>query len=162
MKGCCCAGDSTARALTARLGFTLLEVISALLIMGILTTLGVPRLRGWITHEEARAARLLVTTRLATARATAVQRGCPADLHLDEATEQVWVTACQLGGAGLDTVGSVADVLALHGATFTSSGNLVRFAPAGLSFGSSWVDITFSKAGYDVPLKISPVGRPVW
>ncbi len=146
----------------ARLGFTLLEVLFALVIMGVVLALGVPRLRDWMTHEGARAARLEVTTKLAAARSAAVQRGCQAELHIDDATSQVWVTACQVQGAGIDTVGSVVDLSVSHGVTFTSTGNLVGLTPQGLSFGVSCIAITFSKGGYDVLLDISPVGRPVW
>lgn len=146
----------------ARLGFTLLEILSALVIMGVVLALGVPRFRDWMTHEGARAARLEVTTKLAAARSAAVQRGCQAQLNIDDVTARVWVTACKVQGVGTDTVGSVADLSASHGVTFTSDGNLVSFSPQGLSFGVSWIAITFSKGGYDVLLDISPVGRPVW
>ena len=143
-------------------GFSLVEILVTLVIMGAVFVMGVPRLHDWVAREGARAARLEFTTRLAAARSTAVQRGCQANLHLDDATSHVWVTACKVDGAGIDTIGSVGDLSASHDVTFTSTGSLVSFTPQGIAFGASWMKIAFSKEGYDVPLEISPVGRPVW
>ncbi len=143
-------------------GFTLLEILTALVIMGVVMALGAPRFRDWMTHENVRQARVNVTTQLAGARSIAVQRGCAAVLHIDPSSSRVWITACRLQGVGMDTVGMIENMSSRYGVVFTSTGDSVLFTPQGIAFGAAWTTMTFSKAGYDAVLEISPIGRPLW
>lgn len=143
-------------------GFTLLEVLIAMVIMGIVMGLGAPRFREWLTHENVRQARVSVTTQLAGARSTAVVRGCESVLHIDAAASRVWVTACKLAGAGRDTIGSINNLSSRYGVVFSSTGDSILFTPQGIAFNAAWITMTFSKEGYDAMLEISPLGRSKW
>lgn len=143
-------------------GFTLLEVLIAMVIMGIVMGLGAPRSREWLTHENVRQARVNVTTQLAGARSIAVVRGCESVLHIDAAASRVWVTACKLAGAGRDTIGSIDNLSSRYGVVFSSTGDSILFTPQGIAFNAAWITMTFSKEGYDAMLEISPLGRSKW
>ncbi len=143
-------------------GFTLLEVLTAMVIMGVVMALAAPRFREWLSHESVRQARVHVTTQLAGARSIAVQRGCESVLHVDAVASRVWVTACKLAGPGKDTVGIIDNLSSRYGAVFSSTGDSILFTPQGIAFSAAWITMTFSKEGYDQILEISPLGRPQW
>ncbi len=143
-------------------GFTLLEVLTTMVIMGIVMALGAPRFRDWMNHESVRTARVNVTTHLAGARSIAVQRGCESVLHIDAVASRVWVTVCKLAGPGKDTIGVIDNLSSRYGVVFSSTGDSIRYTPQGIAYSAAWITMTFSKAGYDQILEISPLGRPQW
>ena len=143
-------------------GFTLLEVLTVMVIVGVVTALGAPRFKEWLSHENVRQARVSVTTQLAGARSIAVQRGCESVLHIDAAASRVWVTACKVAGAGKDTIGTIDNIASRYGVVFTSTGDSILFTPQGIAFSAAWIAMTFSKEGYDAILEISPLGRSQW
>ncbi len=146
----------------SRSGFTLVESVIAIVIIGVLVAVGMPSFRDWLLREDVRSARRQVTTHLARGRATAVYRGCPAVLHIDDSAHRVWITSCPLQGAGLDTVGNIDRFLDHFGVAFTTDGDSVLFTPQGVALATASISMTFSKAGYSNSLLITPVGRPVW
>ncbi len=143
-------------------GFTLLEILTALVIAGVVMALAAPRFREVMTHENVRQARANVTLRLAGARSIAVQRGCEAVLHLDQTSSRVWVTTCRPEGGDKDTVGFIENLSSKFGVVFLSTGDSILFTPQGIAFSASWITLTFSKDGYEAVLEISPVGRAQW
>lgn len=143
-------------------GFTLLEVLIVVVIIGVVTGLGAPRFREWLTHESVRQARMSVTTQLAGARSIAVTRGCESVLHVDAAAARVWVTVCKLAGAGQDTIGIIDNLSSRYGVVFSSTGDSILFTPQGIAYNAAWITMTFSKEGYDALLEISPLGRSQW
>lgn len=143
-------------------GFTLLEILTALVIMGVITAVAAPRFRELVTHENVRQARANVTSRLASARSVAVQRGCEAVLHFDQTSSRVWVTTCRPEGGDKDTLGMIENLSSRFGVVFLSTGESILFTPQGIAFSASWITLTFSKDGYEAVLKISPLGRAQW
>ncbi len=143
-------------------GFTLLEILTALVIAGVVMAMAVPSFREMMIHENVRQARANVTLRLAGARSIAVQRGCEAVLHFDQASSRGWVTTCSLGGGDKDTLGMIENLSSKFGVVFLSTGDSILFTPLGIAFSASWITLTFSKDGYDAILEISPVGRAQW
>src|SRR3989442_971631 len=92
-----------------RSGFTTIELIIVVLIIGVIAAIGFPKIRGTLDKTNVRSARVYLSTQLITARATAVQRGCYAVVHFTSgASGAIWVTACprRMPGAGtVDTIG---------------------------------------------------------
>ncbi len=146
----------------SRSGFTLVESVIAIVIIGVLLAIGMPRMQEWWLRENVRSARRQVTTHLARGRATAVYRGCPAVLHIDDTADRIWITACPIQGTGLDTVGTVDYFQRRFGVTFTADGDSVLFTPQGVALAATSISMTFTKAGFTYSLLITPVGRPVW
>ncbi len=144
-------------------GFTLLEILTALVIVGVVMAVAAPKFREMMTHENVRQARANVTMRLASARSIAVQRGCEAVLHFDQTSSRVWVTMCRPEGGGKDTLGFIENLSSRFGVVFLSSpADSILFTPQGIAFSADWITLTFSKDGYDAVLEISPLGRAQW
>ncbi len=73
-------------------GFTAIEILIVMIIIGILAAFGIPRLRNSLEKQNVRSAKALFATLVATARGVAVSRGCPATLTMT--VDSAWVTAC--------------------------------------------------------------------
>ncbi|MGH7646128.1 MAG: pilus assembly FimT family protein [Gemmatimonadales bacterium] len=150
---------------SSRTGFSLVELIVALVIAGVLAVFAVPLARDLGVRESVRGARRAFITHLARARATAVQRGCSAVLHMDAGAGAVWLTACPLtsgGAAAVDTVGEVDNLMDRFGVSVTAGGDSVLYTPQGLAFAASSVPLTFSRGEHSASLEVTPVGRAVW
>jgi prepilin-type N-terminal cleavage/methylation domain-containing protein len=76
----------------SRKGFTTIEMIIVLIMIGVIASIGLPRLRNSLEKQNIRSSKALLATMVATARGSAVQRGCNATLHLT--ADSAWVTAC--------------------------------------------------------------------
>ncbi|HWC74971.1 MAG TPA: GspH/FimT family pseudopilin [Gemmatimonadales bacterium] len=73
-------------------GFSIVEMIIVCILIGVIAAIGLPRLRDGLEHQNVRSAKALLATLAATARGSAIQRGCSATLNMT--TDSVWVTAC--------------------------------------------------------------------
>ncbi|HEV2670347.1 MAG TPA: GspH/FimT family pseudopilin [Gemmatimonadales bacterium] len=73
-------------------GFSAIELIVVLVLISVIAAIGFPRLRDGLEKQNVRSSKALIATLAATARGTAIQRGCPATLNLTG--DSVWVTAC--------------------------------------------------------------------
>src|SRR2546428_13138153 len=96
----CWAGTEGLR--MERSGFTTIEMIIVVLIIGVIAAIGFPKIRGTLDKTNVRSARVYLSTQLVTARATAVQRGCYArGLFNPRASGALCATACprRLSGA---------------------------------------------------------------
>ena len=96
-------------------GFSTIEIIIVVVLIGIIATIGIPRIKNSVELQDRRAMRGALVGYLATARGAAVARGCRGSVHfISGANSRVWVTACStLAGAPL----TQRDTLA--GPTFT-------------------------------------------
>lgn len=86
-----------------RNGFSTIEMIIVVILIGIIASIGFPRLRDGLEKQNVRSAKALTATLVATARGTAIQRGCAATLNLS--ADSIWVTAC-----GVNPVAAVVQV----------------------------------------------------
>lgn len=145
-----------------RPGFTVVELLVVIVIIGIAAAFAFPKMNTAVKHEAVRSARREVTTQLARAKGAAVQRGCRSTLQMRAATGRVWVETCKVTGTTRDTVGTVSQLAAKYGVTVTSTADSFPFAPNSLGIAPAPVTLTFAKAGYTLSLLISTVGRPSW
>jgi len=83
-------------------GFTVIELLWVIVLMGLMAMLGIPRIRDALQKQNVRSARVATVSHVVKARNAAVQRGCRATVHL-RSSGAIWVTACRTAGAGLDT-----------------------------------------------------------
>jgi prepilin-type N-terminal cleavage/methylation domain-containing protein len=75
-----------------RKGFTTIEMIIVVILIGVIAAIGFPRLRDGLEKQNVRSAKALIATLAATARGAAIQRGCAATLNMT--VDSAWVTAC--------------------------------------------------------------------
>jgi len=73
-------------------GFTFIEILMVMIIIGVIAAFGIPRLRNTLDKQNVRSAKALLATLVATTSSVAVSRGCPATLNLT--VDSAWVTAC--------------------------------------------------------------------
>src|SRR3989442_10870426 len=77
-------------------GFTFIEVLIVMVLIGIIAALGIPRIRDAIQKNNVRSARAAIGTLVAKARGAAVQRGCKSAIHFTAgAAGENWGTAGQ-------------------------------------------------------------------
>jgi prepilin-type N-terminal cleavage/methylation domain-containing protein len=143
-------------------GFTILELVVVIIIVGIATTVAFPKMNEAIRHEAVRSARREVTTQLARAKGVAMQRSCRSTLQMRAATGRVWVESCKVTGTTRDTVGAISALASKYGVTVTTTADSVPFAPNSLGVAPAAVTMTFSKSGYTLNLVISSVGKATW
>ena len=118
-----------------RLGFTTIELLIVIVLIGVIVTIGFPRIRRTLDTTNVRSARVYLGTAVATARAAAVQRGCRAVVHFTSgASGTVWVTTCSRANpAALDTIGGVVQLASRFNVTLAVTTDSIRFDPNGLS-----------------------------
>jgi len=126
-------------------GFTMLEVIIVLVIMGLVVAFTLPRIHGALAKTNVRSARVAFGAFASRARATAIQRGCKATLNYSTGSAgKVWITACKLTGSGTDTVGTIEPLAARYGTSMSSSTSSLQYDPRGLSVGYTTVTVVFT------------------
>ena len=69
----------------SRSGFTTIEMLIVVAIIGIITLIGFPKIRRTLDKTNVRSARTATGTLVATARAAAIQRGCVGVVHFTAA-----------------------------------------------------------------------------
>lgn len=145
-----------------RRGFTILELLVVMIMLGVLMSLGIPRMRDAFNSNSTRSARVALSTFAAKARAAAVARGCRAAIHFTSGTNgTAWVTVCSLNGGTTDTLGGVEPIAARFNVTLTATRDSVTYAPSGISFdGLSTTLRVTSSSGQD-SIVINQIGKVV-
>lgn len=144
----------------SRKGFSTIELVIVIVLIGIIATIGFPRLRIQMEKQNIRSAKALTATLVATARGTAIQRGCPATLNLS--ADSVWVTACQVSGAaGQVQVGTKKVVGREFSVTLAPSVATVVYDPRGLATQFQRRSVRIIGPHYQDSVVINEVGKVV-
>ncbi|MGH7567989.1 MAG: GspH/FimT family protein [Gemmatimonadales bacterium] len=76
-------------------GFTTIEMIIVIIIIGIVAAIGFPRMKESVEKQNRRAMRAALVGYVAIARSAAVARGCRSSVHfVSGPNSRVWVTSC--------------------------------------------------------------------
>jgi len=148
-----------------RAGFTVIETVLAIVIVGMLALIAYPRIGSAVVKTDLQSARTQVVNMLSTARSAATQSSRTAWLNFEG--NNVFVTASPrrtVGGSGtLDTVGTVVDLTAVYGAAVTVSGGVtqIQFDPRGFAggLGGDAVTIQLTRGGYTQTATVDALGR---
>lgn len=131
-----------------RTGFTLLEVMLVVVIIGVIAMVGLPRIKNAIQKTNARSARVAAGTYVATARQAAIQRGCRGVVHFSASAGTVWVTVCPrmttTGSGTIDTLGMVSMLAKMYSVTMSQTLDSVQFDPRGLSLTATQSSVAFT------------------
>ncbi|HEY6092485.1 MAG TPA: GspH/FimT family pseudopilin [Gemmatimonadales bacterium] len=143
-----------------RKGFSLIEMMFVFVLVGVIMAIGFPRLKNSLEKQNIRNTKALMSTLVATARGTAVQRGCNATLNMT--SDSVWVTACQVNGLGTNVqVGTKKLVGSEFGVTLAPSSGSVVYDPRGISTVFQQTSVRIQGAHYSDSVIINSVGKVV-
>ena len=145
-----------------RKGFTLIEALVVVVMIGILAALAYPRLTGALAKNNVRAARGHIISMYAQARAAAVETNRIATLNFG--SSRAWITASPRLSAGvgvIDTIGQVDNLTTRYGVTVTGTpATTLSVDPRG--FGSSAATTIFvTRTGFTDSMVVSAFGRVV-
>ena len=141
-----------------RRGFSLIEMMFVFVLAGVIMAIGFPRLKNGLEKQNIRNSKALLTTLVATARGTAVQRGCNATLNMT--ADSVWVTACGVNPpAASVTVGTKKLVGSEFSVTLVPSAAAIVYDPRGLRTSFATTSVRIVGAHYTDSVIINQVGK---
>ena len=141
-----------------RKGFSLIEMMFVFVLAGVIMAIGFPRLKDGLEKQNIRSSKALLTTLVATARGTAVQRGCNATLNMT--ADSVWVTACGVNPpAASVTVGTKKLVGSEFSVTLVPSAASIVYDPRGLWTSFATTSVRIVGAHYSDSVIINQVGK---
>ena len=139
-------------------GYTFIELMLVLTVLGILVALAAPRLEGFTRSSRLRAAIDRISTDLTMARLTAVREGRPVTLEVQTATTyRIVVDATTTVPA--QTVKRVDLSTEFNGVALYPSTGQVRFDSRGLVVDGGLTEVRARRGGYAARVEISGVGR---
>ncbi|PYO74875.1 MAG: hypothetical protein DMD64_02280 [Gemmatimonadetes bacterium] len=141
-----------------RKGFSLIEMMFVFVLAGVIMAIGFPRLKDSLEKQNIRSSKALLATLAATARGTAVQRGCNATLNMT--TDSIWVTACSLTPPFNPVqVGTKKLVGEEFGVTLVPSTASIVYDPRGIRSQFQATSIRIVGAHYTDSVVINEVGK---
>ena len=143
-------------------GFTLVETLMVVVILGTVALIGVPRVQSGLNSTNLRGARTTFVNLIAKARASATQTSRVTLLKIEGNNAYVLARPrmVPLAGSTADTVGTVQPLDQLYGVTLTAAVDSIRFDPRGLGsgFGSGTV-FQLSRDGHTDSIRVDGLGR---
>ncbi len=146
---------SVTLAVRGRRGFSLIEMLLVVVLIGIVTAIGLPRLRDAKVRSDVRSARVVLVSLYSQARAAAVQTSRTTTLNVSGTS--AWITANSPAGGTLDTIGTVRNLSQGYGVALAATPNQVTIDPLG--FGRLGTTIVLSNAGIVDSIMITGFGR---
>lgn len=141
-----------------RNGFTLVEMLIIVVMIGIIVLMGWPRLYDALNRSNLRGAQQSISAMYAQARSAALQGGRQVWLNVNG--NRLWITASPRLNAGtgtVDTVGSVKDINSAYGATVATTTSSFAIDPRGLAGSTGTITVTL--AGRSDSVQVSGYGR---
>ena len=138
-------------------GFTLIEMLIAIVVIGALTAIAFPRMRQFGDAMAVRNGRNALANLAAQTRARALTRGAPARLRVTQ--DSAWIEM-QVGAAWQD-VGVSEQVLQRGGLAYAGPASLI-FLPTGTAIiagGEEQVELAVSHGGQSKSLVVTRYGR---
>lgn len=150
-----------------RAGFTLVETIITLTLVGLIAALGLPATTGTMDQRQVSSAADQFREAHALARSSALRYGHIAELHFD--SQKFWVDVDTSGASQFSTIGAIRDISS-EGVTIQSTASLLCFDARGLPTSGSGcrsgsVTVTFKSKGSGSPrsavLQITNLGSVI-
>lgn len=142
-----------------RRGFSAVELLIVIVIIGIMVAMVIPRIGRGIVRENIRSARVAVTNIHATARASAISRGTRTVLK--RVGNKLFVLSTQPVTGAEDTVVKPQDLNERYGVTLTSSRDSLVFDPRGIGMETSSTYFYVTRSGVSDTIEITSAGSVV-
>lgn len=144
-----------------RRGFTVIEMLLVITILGIATLIGLPRMSAGVTSANVRGARTTLINLLARTRIAATQSNRITVLKINGNNAVILLRPRRLPGVGTaDTLGPVTQLGETYGVTVTAAIDSVRFDPRGMASGfGTGTTFSVSKNGTTETIRIDALGR---
>lgn len=144
-----------------RQGFTLIEILLVILILGIVGVIGFPRMSAAMTSANVRGARTTLINLFAKARTAATQTNRITLVKIQGDNAFVLMRPRLLPGAGnADTLGPVQRLGDSYGVTVTATIDSVRFDPRGMGTGfGTGTTFLVARNGRTETISIDGLGR---
>ena len=145
-----------------RKGFSLVEMLVVVVILGIIVLLGFPRMQAGLVNNNVRAARTTFINMIAGARAAASQTNRSTWVKI-ESNRAVVLARPRLdlvntGSTNADTIGPVQDLSQAYGVTVTPADSF-RFNPGFTTLGAGTTTFTISRSGHSDIVTVDGLGR---
>lgn len=137
-------------------GFSLIELLVVVAVLGLVFAMTLPRLTGVVAERNVRNARAAVANLYARARVTAVQRRVPATLTV---AGNRFVITSPRKPTGVDTISGVNDLSRDFGVTVAVTGGPIVVAPNGLVRSGTPFTAIFTRAGKADTLQLLGYGQ---
>ena len=145
-------------AMRARSGFTLIEALVCVVVLGLICLIGFPKISAAMVRSDLRSARTTVVNLVATARAASIQTGQRTWVKFDGNNALVLIR--DAAGA-TDTIGAVQNLSAQYAVTVVGVDS-IAFDPRG--FGASFGDttsVTLSRNSHSETVTLDGLGRVI-
>jgi prepilin-type N-terminal cleavage/methylation domain-containing protein len=141
-----------------RSGFTLVETLVVVVVMGLLVLIALPSLQNAWAHSNVLSAKSKITTLFYRARGTAIESSRNTVLVVNGGNAYVVARPRLNAGAGaFDTITPVENLYTQFQVNLTSTDDSVRLSPTGL--GSNGANLVLTKGSYADTLFINQYGR---
>ncbi|HTH66218.1 MAG TPA: GspH/FimT family pseudopilin [Gemmatimonadales bacterium] len=148
-----------------RRGFSAIELLTVLVIVGIITAFGIPRIRTAVLRSNVRSAKVSLGTLVVKARAAAVSRGCTATMTLTTGQYgTVSISVCNVNGTGTQILGGVDSLAARYNIYMTPSTSTLAFDPRGLAVNYATLVVglrSMSSSSVSDSVIVNPLGQVV-
>jgi prepilin-type N-terminal cleavage/methylation domain-containing protein len=142
-------------------GFTVIEMLLVITILGIVTLIGLPRMSAGRSSASVRGARTTLVNMLARTRIAAMETSRITLLKIDGNNAVILMRPRLLPGAGnADTLGAVAPLGDSYGVSVTATIDSVRFDPRGLATGfGTGTTFLLARNGFTETVRVDGLGR---
>ncbi|MFL5515339.1 MAG: Tfp pilus assembly protein FimT/FimU [Gemmatimonadales bacterium] len=148
-----------------RRGFTLIEMLVALVVVSLVLLIGLPKFTSAMTAQNLRGSRTTVVNMLAKARSASTEANRLTWLKVSG--NKAWILArprkVAAAGSNADTLGVVEDLNKRYGTTVAMSRDSIGFDPRGIAseLGGGAVTLTVTKSSHSEVVTIDALGRVV-
>jgi prepilin-type N-terminal cleavage/methylation domain-containing protein len=147
-----------------RRGFSLVEMLIVVVIIGVMLSIGFPKLRTGMTNNNVRGARTALINMIAGARNASSQTNRSTWVKI-EGNRAVVLARPRLDGTGgstaADTIGPVQNLGQLYGVTVTATVDSFRFNPTLTSLDVVGTTFTISRSGHVETVAVDGLGRVI-
>jgi prepilin-type N-terminal cleavage/methylation domain-containing protein len=145
----------------SRRGFTVIEMLLVVIILGIATIIGLPQMGLGSSKASVRGARTSLINQLARTRIAATETNRISVLKIEANNAVILLRPRRLPGAGnADTLGDVLRLGDAYGVSITGAVDSVRFDPRGLASGfGTGTTFLLTKNGVSDSVRIDGLGR---